>query len=274
MYLSIKGYSKETIEAFYNVVKEGSLNKPGEHVLDEIVYKGVNITFYKTGTVLFNGNYKLLEKEIETLIDPKLYVGIDEVGVGENIGPYVSCAVKFNNYNSKKNVVMHGIKDSKKMKAHEVAEAAEVIKANAEVHCVVLEPQDFNVKYKQVKNMKALNALAQNSILLNYPKDNEFVTDEFVNENKYKEYMETFNVKEVRDIKLVQKAEDKYMEVAAGAIVAKAYFNNWLVEFTNEHNLPLQIKDRVNANKLWSDIKEGRVQFDKPELLLKDWSKE
>ena len=54
------------------------------------------------------------------IIDKNLYVGVDEVGVGENVGPYVSCAISYENYESKKKVVLKGIKDSKKMKHLEI----------------------------------------------------------------------------------------------------------------------------------------------------------
>ena len=130
MYMSIKSFSAETLKKFHDLVRQPELT-PGEYILDQVTYKGVKITFYTTGTVLFEGDTSLIEKEIEILIDKELYVGIDEVGVGENIGPYVACAVRFNDFESKKQVALHGIKDSKKMSYDEINLAAKVIKNNS-----------------------------------------------------------------------------------------------------------------------------------------------
>lgn len=273
MYLSIKAYSKESLIEFYNIVKEGSLQRPAEHVLDEVMYKGIKITFYKTGTVLFHGDISGIHEEMKTLVDKEMYVGVDEVGVGENVGPFVACAVKFNDYESKFRSVLAGIKDSKKMTAKEIEKSAAVIKENAEVRCTLLEPVVFNKHWVNIGNVKELNALVQNSLLIKFDANNKFITDEFVNSKKYTEYLDKNNVSERREVQLLQKADDKYVEVSAGAIVAKAEFNRWMKEFAAEHNLPLQIKDRLNANKLWTDLKEGKVQFDKPELILKEWAK-
>lgn len=274
MYLNIKGYSKEAIKKFYQVVSSGSLKKPGQYVLDEVLFDDVHITFYKTGTILFKGDYESLSDKIDILIDKKLYVGVDEVGVGENIGPYATAAIKFYDFESKKRVIMHGIKDSKKMTAKEITAAAKIIRENAEVQIILLDPVNFNIKYKKFKNMKALNAVAQNSLLMRFDSEESFVTDEFVNEKKYYEYLKTFQQTETRKVKLLPKAEDRYMEVAAAAIVAKSEFNNWMINFSTKYNLPLEIKQRVNTNGLWAKLKSGEIPFDEPELIFKNWSKE
>jgi ribonuclease HIII len=111
------------------------------------------------------------------------------------------------------------------MSHFEVLDAAKVIKENAEVHCKFMNVSSFNKNYKKIKNMKALNAIAQNGVHNDFKQYGDHVTDQFVNSNKYFSYLEEFKQEPYKDVFFTTKAEDKYMEVAAGAIVAKAMYN-------------------------------------------------
>ena len=207
------------------------------------------------------------------LIDKELYVGIDEVGVGENIGPYVACAVRFNDFESKMRVALHGIKDLKKMSYDEIVAATKVIKNNSKWECVGLDPKEFNNQYKVIQNMKALNAIAQNDLHNKFKDFDKHVTDEFVNEKKYFEYLETFNRDSFKDITFTTKAEDKYMEVAAAAIIAKEKYNTWLVNYLKDNNIDFKIGVRLSSNDIWTRIKNGEISIKDRDSLIKDWSK-
>jgi len=274
MYTTIKAYSTESLKNFHEIVKGPVVNEDKQnYILDKVIYKGVEITFYTTGSVLFKGDVESIKEEIKTLVDKKLYVGIDEVGVGENIGPYVSCAVRFNDYDSKLNVALHGIKDSKKMSHFEIVEAAKVIKDNAKVECIIMDPLKFNKNYKQIKNMKALNAIAQNKLNLAFKDFPHHVTDQFVSKEKYNEYLVHFKQEVYDDIFFTTKAEDKYMEVAAAAIVAKNEFNKWLIDYFNKNNIEFEIKNKLSSNEIWTKIKNGEITIEDRDSLIKDWSK-
>jgi len=225
MYLTVKAFSQDSFDKFHKLVSNGDNLKQSGPQYDQLIYKGVQITFYNNLTILFKGNINEdLEELIDVLIDKELYVGSDEVGVGEGVGPMVAAAIKFNDYESKKRVILHGIKDSKKMNHNEIMVAAKVIKNNAEVQLISLDPVKFNSTYKKIPNVKKINAIMQNKILSKF--DGIKVTDEFVNLNKFKEYLSTANEEMFEGTFILeQKAEDKYMEVAAAAIVAKAYYN-------------------------------------------------
>jgi ribonuclease HIII len=112
------------------------------------------------------------------------------------------------------------------MSHFEVLEAAEVIKQNSEVHCKFMDVATFNKSYKVIKNMKALNAIAQNGVHNSFKAYDDHVTDQFVNINKYYSYLDEFKQEPYKGVFFTTKAEDKYMEVAAGAIVAKSMYNN------------------------------------------------
>ena len=274
MYTTIKAYSKESLKAFHDVVKGPKVNADKDnYIIDKVIYKGVEITFYTTGSVLFKGDINSIKDDVSLLVDKTLYVGIDEVGVGENIGPYASCIVRFNDYESKMNVALHGIKDSKKMSHFEIVEAAKVIKDNAKVECIVMEPKKFNVNYKKIKNMKALNAIAQNKLNLAFKDYDNHVTDQFVSKEKYVEYLTDFNQEVYDDIFFTTKAEDKYMEVAAAAIVAKNEFNSWMIKYLDKHNINYEIKNKLSTNDIWTKIKNGDIEITDRDSLIKDWSK-
>ncbi len=272
MYLNIKAYSQESFDAFYEIVIEDVVRSQ-QYIIDEVFYKGVKITLYTTLTVLIKGDVSNIMEEIDLLIDTKMYVGVDELGVGENIGPYVVCAVKFNDYKSKVNVVLHGIKDSKKMSHKEIIDASKVIMKNSKYECIGLAPSDFNKEYSKIKNMKALNAIAQNDLHMKFKDDPNHVTDEFVNQRKYFEYLSNFGKEPFEDIFFTTKAEDKFVEVAAAAIISKAKYNNWLIDYLDKHNIYYKIDKKLNSNEIWTRIKNNKIILKDRNELVKDWSK-
>jgi ABC-type proline/glycine betaine transport system substrate-binding protein len=69
------------------------------------------------------------------------------------------------------------------------------------------------------------------------------------------------------------KAEDKYMEVAAGAIVAKAMYNLWVVEYLNEQGIDFKIKNKLDVQGLWKSIKDGKIIIKDKDSFIKDWTK-
>jgi ribonuclease HIII len=191
MYLNIKSYSKESFDDFYKIVSGYHNGSNSKVIHDEVIYDGITITFYKNLTILFKGNnIDKLRKIIETIVDKTLYVGIDEVGVGENIGPMLACGVRFNDFESKMNVIMSGIKDSKKMTYDEISNLSKIIEKNSEINCYGFNPEKFNELYKTVQNVKAINAMIQNKINNDFDKYPDHVGDEFVNKKKYFEYLE------------------------------------------------------------------------------------
>jgi|GEM_PF-2208131 len=140
-YLNIKAYSKESFTKFYKSVGGKKTSPKSATIFDNLIFEETTITFYNNLTILFKNNIsKKLRNEIDVIIDKNLYVGSDEVGVGESIGPIVVCALKFKNLKSKKKVILNGIKDSKKMSAKDITEKAAFIKKNSEYYIAVMEP--------------------------------------------------------------------------------------------------------------------------------------
>ncbi len=276
MYTSIKAYSTEAFMDFYKKVG-GTKEYSDEDVLfHSLNFNRVQITFYSNLTILFNGQIEgeLLDL-VDIIIDNELYVGSDEVGVGESIGPIVAAAVKFKSLSDKKKVILNGIKDSKKLNAKEIKEKAEFIKKHVEYYTVTLDPISFNNAYKKNPNVKAINALMQNQLHKKFEgKGYIHVTDQFVNENKYNEYIsnsdnDAFNGK----LLLLTKAEEKYLEVSAAAIISKDIFNDWVVSEFAKDGIKLFVGNKLNSWEIYQDLIKGKYNIDTTKY-IKDWKKE
>ncbi|BDU67688.1 MAG: hypothetical protein TYPL_3410 [Candidatus Tyloplasma litorale] len=278
MYLSIKSYSKEKFLEFYQAIGGRKTKSNDDIVFDNKIYDNVKITFYTNLNILFNGKInKKLEKLIDIIIDKELYVGSDEVGIGESIGPIVVVALKFKNYDSKKKVILNGIKDSKKLSAKEIDQKSKFIKKYSDFKIMIMPPNKFNNIYKKLNNIKAINALMQNELHKKFENENNIhITDQFVNENKYNEYILNSNNEPFKGkLILLTKAEEKYLEVAAAAIIAKSIFNNWLINKFKEDGIKINIENnkRLNSWKLFQELNNGTIKVDNKNEYIKKWKK-
>lgn len=279
MYLTIKAYSKQSYFQFYN--KIGGIKKDfnKEILFDKIIYQNVKINFYNNLTILFNFEDHLgqsLEEEIEILIDKNIYVGSDEVGVGEKIGPLIVCAAKFLNFKNKKDAILEtgGIKDSKKLDAQKISIISEKIKKYLNYKCIVLEPNKYNQLLKEGKNTKEINALTHHKLqeyFVSKRKQEIFVIDQFVNKRKYFEYLKRNDQKHINtEIVFVEKGEEKYLEIACAAIIAKSKYNAWVYEYFKNRNLSFLIKGKkINTIDIAKKIEMNRKDF---ENLFKEWN--
>ncbi len=277
MYTSIKAYSEDAFNKFYKSVGGSkNYNSNKEVVFDIVNLVSVQITFYNNLTILFKGRIDIeLNELIDTIIDKELYVGSDEVGVGESIGPLVAAAVRFKSYESKKAVIMNGIKDSKKLTAKEIKDKAEFIKQHVEYYTVKLEPKQFNATYKRLPNTKAINAILQNELHKSFEgKGYIHVTDQFVNERKYNEYISNSdNTPFKGELLLLTKAEEKYLEVSAAAIIAKDIFNDWVINQFKSDGIDIKVGNKLKSWDIYLDLKNGKYNVDINNY-VKDWSKE
>ena len=276
MYLSIKAYSEKSFFSFYKKAGGKKASISNEVVFDQLIFSNTQITFYKNLTILFKGNISsALEELINIIIDKELYVGSDEVGVGESIGPIIACALKFNDFESKRKVILNGIKDSKKLDANEVKIKSEFIKKYSEYFTVVIEPKKFNEIYKKLNNVKAINALMQNQLHKKFEGQGyKHITDQFVNKRKYDEYIkESDNTPFNGQLLLLTKAEEKYLEVSAAAIISKAMYNDWVVEKLKDEGINYKISKRLNAWDIFKKIESNEYKVRDKDVFIKRWKK-
>ncbi|AKX33922.1 ribonuclease HIII [Spiroplasma litorale] len=157
-------------------------------------------------------------------------IGCDEVGVGDFFGPLVIAACFIDN-NLLNNSVIHRIKDSKKLTDIQIESIYNDIKNVVKYSVYVMDNDTYNKLHFKYKNGNILKALAHNKTIndiinkLNHFKKTRVILDQFVNKNKYFEYLKT--EKDIyQNIEFVTKAESKFISVACASIIARHYFIN------------------------------------------------
>ncbi len=276
MYLTIKAPTKDKFLKFHSFFNR--IEKSEDQIkFDEFKYdNNLKISFYKNLTIMFNGEINTTIKErMKILVDENLYIGIDEVGVGEGFGPFIACGFTFNNLSDKFDSLFFGIRDSKKLDLLKIKEISKKLETKGKFYCVIIEPKKFNDIWKnKINNVKAINAISQNQICLNFKNEKrDVIMDQFVNSKKYFEYLNTYT-KNIYDGRIIfeTKSEDKYLEVAASAIIAKNKFNDWTLNLLQKNNIKFPIGDRINNLQLSNYFKKY-LNNELKEMVLKEWNK-
>lgn len=230
------------------------------YIIARVKLAKVNITFYKTGNVLFQGpdcaseyNYwanifGINQIKNELLFDKERFynlsiVGSDEVGTGDYFGPIVVCAA----YVSKENIsTLHrlGVKDSKLLTDKQMIPLALKI-AEIIPHAILsLSPERFNALKYSDNNLNYVKAILHNNAInsllkkIDNNKYDAILIDEFTPREKYFEYLK--NAKKIQDnVTLVKHGESAHIAVAAASILARVAFLNELKKLGKEYDLEL-----------------------------------
>ena len=205
----------------------------------QVKMRGITITAYKSGKVVFAGNdamkhalnYDANIKKEATLKKnkPKQHfpmAGSDEVGTGDYFGPITVCACYIDE-ESIKRIPVDEIVDSKELNDNTIVNLAPILMKELTFSLLILD----NKKYNQIHlkhNMNAIKAILHNQAFnhlnkkVSLPKDNVII-DQFLAEKPYFKHLE--NEQEIfRDLHFVTKAENQYLAVACAAIIARYAF--------------------------------------------------
>lgn len=274
--ISIKAYNEKVFLEFFKKIKAmGEILKiPNKHIYNAIRINNTTITLFKNFTILINGPITNdIETALKTLVRDKFYIGIDEVGVGENIGPLVVCAVKFRNNNDKLEALKLGVKDSKKLNSKQIDEIEKKLIKLVEHECIKLEPKIFNKKWLEIKNVKKMNALIQKQLLDKmYEKNYIPVIDQFVEKKKYFEYLGNQEIKYKNKMIFETKAEDRYLEVASASVIAKFVYNQWVIKYLKKNKIDINLNNKINPNEIYIYLKRNKTKIKEDEF-LKEWAK-
>ncbi|MDD2489802.1 MAG: ribonuclease HIII [Bacilli bacterium] len=154
-------------------------------------------------------------------------IGSDEVGTGDYFGPIIVTAA----FVTKKDIPFLEdlkIKDSKNILDEKIIEIAPQLIKKIPHAIIMLNNKDYNLNYSKKVNMNKIKAILHNKAITNLLKDNNYqyeqiIVDQFVNKNKYYEYLkDTPNF--IKNINFVTKAESKYFSVACAAIISRYLF--------------------------------------------------
>lgn len=163
-------------------------------------------------------------KELEQLMPAdKRVIGVDEAGKGDFFGPLVVAGVLCKESEEKKLREL-GVRDSKLIADKKLLTIDELIR-NAFAHCVlVISPEEYNSKYRQIRNLNKLlaecHAVVISELSLKHGADKAII-DKF---GKAELVESALNKKNI-DIQLVQDVGgERHAPVAAASILARAAF--------------------------------------------------
>lgn len=226
------------------------------------------ITLYESGKVMFQGisadidaalwkdmeyhlNKKIIDitpsekkKEKKEVIKTTKYfsqntAGSDEVGTGDYFGPIVVTAC----YVEKKDIpFLQELKigDSKKIDDNTIKKLAPQLIKKVKYESIILDNVSYNKYYKENYNMNKIKAILHNKVLYKLLNSNNLdidsiVIDQFVNKNKYYEYISNTPYI-VKNITFLTKAEDQVPSVACASIISRYIFLKEIEKMSRELN--------------------------------------
>lgn len=232
------------ISLITEVYKEYEIPHTNNYTLFRAKFKTSTITIFKTQTLLLQGNdleeiyneicdllnisYEKTDKKNDILEAIEFSsIGSDEVGTGDFFGPIVVCATKVDSkdFSFLKSI---GVKDSKEINDEKINELAPLLMEKLPHSIHILDNLKFNyLTFKHNINMNRIKAILHNSVLRNLSSKvnsyDEAIIDAFCTEKKYFEYLkDEKNI--LKNVKLIEKAENKYFSVAAASIIARYIF--------------------------------------------------
>ena len=170
---------------------------------------------------------------------PSCWIGSDEVGKGDYLGPLVVAAVCLKAGDAAKAGEL-GIKDSKKVTDKKALALAKEIEALWPAAVVMINPSKYNELQQKMKNINKLLTWAHGQALANlldkgvHPE--AWVVDQFGDE----EYLRREVERRAKGLKLIQRvrAEDD-PAVAAASVLARAYFLRRMDSLSKEFGVTL-----------------------------------
>lgn len=248
--------------------------------------KSSTLTIYKTKKILIQGNncsdlYKDIckligiisdiedyqKQEIKTINIGQNIIGTDEVGTGDYFGGIVVCACLVPS-DKILELTKLGIKDSKKVSDEKIMELGKYLIDNVKHTVLLLNNEKYNkIITDPNMNLNKVKAILHNKVINNffmkYPsvKYDNIIVDGFCDEQKYYDYLKNRNDVN-KNVKLVVKAESKYISVAAASIIARYYFLKHLNDLSVKYGYQL-LKGASNKVDLLINkiIKDKGIDF-------------
>ena len=227
---TIKLNQKE-ITKFIKSYEKFRVKNTNPHALEMFKFSGCTISVFKTGKILFQGPKAELSAAKWGYKSPALksshkftsYIGSDEVGTGDFFGPIVVAGV-YVDQNTIKYLEKIGVKDSKNLGDEKIITIVEEMKNKVKWDYSIINNIDYNKVIVEM-NMNKIKAILHNNALnklLKY-KPQGVIVDEFASEKNYYKYLQDQkNV--IPNVILEQKAESKYIGVAAASMFARYIF--------------------------------------------------
>lgn len=262
--------SKEDGKRLYEQFKDSASDKVPPYANYQLRVENCVITNYTSNKTVFQGKdaevyaspfgglqqtkqkKKQTKTKTATSTSSNTYpqAGSDEVGTGDYFGPVVVCAsiVKKEDVSFLQSL---GVQDSKAVTDTMILEIAPKLMERLTYSVLVVPPSKYNVVH-DTNNMNAIKALLHNQAYLNLSKKEELpsfmIIDQFAQESTYYRYLKN-TPKVQRGIHFETKAENKYLSVAAGSIIARYTFLQYFKEMEKEYDMEFKKGAGKEVNK-------------------------
>lgn len=189
----------------------------------KVVFQGEGAAFYAE-TFGAEKQKKVKEKQVDRNQYPQC--GSDEVGTGDYFGPVCVCACYVEEKDLSLLEELH-IQDSKQLKDENILVIAPILMEKLTHSLLILSNEKYN-KIHETYNMNAIKALLHNKAYLNLNKKLGGlpalqVIDQFTPATSYYRYLKD-ETEKITSLHFETKAENKYLSVACGSIIARYAF--------------------------------------------------
>lgn len=157
-------------------------------------------------------------------------LGIDEAGRGSVLGPLVIAGVVIPE-KMEKVLERMGVKDSKKLAPHRRTILSRKLKKMFDYEIVVISAREIDEMRAEGINLNEIEKNAMESILMKMKPEKAIVDAVDVKAERFQE-----NLRKDTGVNVVaeHKADDKYIEVSAASIIAKAERDDQIAEINKE----------------------------------------
>jgi ribonuclease HIII len=233
------------------------------HILLEASSNSAVFTLYKSGKVVISGKrtedlyqYLLHNRIVShssshqtrqtTASDHDLlantpHMGADESGKGDYFGPLCTAAIAAT-VEEMQMIAQWGVQDSKALSDDQIVPLARKIASHLPYSIHVLQPQEYNLLYRQFNNLNALlasqHAKTIKGLVKNAPQFTVVLVDQFSSGPWMSQSLRS--LEETRNLTLHQRTKgESDTAVAAASILARAAFISQLERLSQEFGLSL-----------------------------------
>ncbi|WP_406533916.1 ribonuclease HII [Methanobrevibacter sp.] len=195
-------------------------------------------------------------------------LGIDEAGRGSVLGPMVIAGVVVPE-KMDKILVRMGVKDSKRLTANRRTILSRKLRKMFEYEIVVISAREIDDLRASGVNLNEIEKNAMESIILKLKPEKAIVDAVDVKAERFQENL----CKDTGiDVTAEHKADDKYIEVSAASIIAKAERDEYIKELNKEYIKSGGIGSGYPSDPTTKKFLSNYTYDEMPEFVRKSWA--
>lgn len=265
--------NKKEIMELKEKLKHAEIRKTPPYAIYQIKTEDCVITAYESGKVVFQGegadyygdSCDSTPKAAAQKHDIYPQCGSDEVGTGDYFGPITVCAccVKHEDIAFLRNLK---IQDSKAIQDDYIREVAPLLIERLTYSLLIMDNETYNRVHPN-NNMVAIKSKLHNQAFVHLRKKLDglpdfCIIDQFVQKNSYYRYV-AGERDIVHGIHFETKAENKYLSVACGSVIARYAFLKAFDDMCERYDFPFL---KGAGNKVDENIRQFVKRFGREEL--------